>query len=297
MSLAAISVAGCGKKKDGGGDQAKAAGSADQTAGSAAAATDDKAAGSGSAAAATDDKAAGSGSAAAATDDKAAAAPPAPAGKCGAQPCPCKDGTATKSGMEAEGDDWNICELSAQTSIQGLDCAEGRVVFSDDGKLTECMLAADAKVDGYLCRGTPNSVSLYPSGKLKSCSSGENVEIGGYKIATYQSVDLHEDGTVRSVFLKGENRDIDGVPCTGGMRFFQGGKLQMCTLAADATIADNKLKAGTMVVWNDDGSVRGLWNEKPITWAKKKYDQKKRGNWLCFTDGAPDPEGFGCNSF
>ncbi len=269
----ALLVSGCGKDESGSKSEPAAAKTVDDGA----------------------DKAKGAVGEAPPAADKVAEAPPEPpppAGKCGATPCPCKEGTKNK-----DDDSWLICELSQDLEVQGYSCAAGRIVFHESGKLQECMLTADTEVDGKPCRGKPVAVRLFDNGKLKSCSASKDLEVGGFKVNRYQNISLHDDGTIAEAFLKGETRELEGFQCTGGLRWFKGGKLRMCTLAADADISGNKIKKDTMVVWHEDGSVRGMWNEKKIKWGKKKYDQKERGNWLCFKDGEPDPEGFGCNRF
>lgn len=216
----------------------------------------------------------------------------APAKKCGATPCPCEEGSKNK-----DDDAWDICKLASAVEVQGHSCAAGRVVFHGDGKLQECKLTADVEIDGKPCRATPSTTAFYDDGTLRSCAASKEVEIGDYKINKYQQISIYKGGALRQAFLKEETREIDGIQCTGGLRWFEDGKLQMCTLASDQEIEGNKLKQGTMLVKHASGSIRGLHNEKPIRWGKKKYNQKDRGNWLCFKDNKPDPEGFNCNSF
>jgi hypothetical protein len=214
------------------------------------------------------------------------------AAKCGATECPCEEGSKNK-----EGDAWDICKLSSAVEIQGHSCAAGRVVFHGDGKLQECKLTADAEIDGKPCRATPSTTAFYDDGTLRGCAASEDLEVGDYKIKKYQQISIYKGGALRQAFLKEETREIDGIQCTGGLRWFEDGKLQMCTLASDQEIEGNKLKQGTMLVKHASGNIRGLHNEKPIKWGTQKYNQKDRGNWLCFKDNKPDPEGFNCNSF
>ncbi len=211
--------------------------------------------------------------------------------KCGDTECPCTEGSKNKPDNS-----WTICELATPTLIAGISCAEGRVVFHSTGQLQECKLKKNSEFEGHMCRMAPVSSQWYSSGKLKKCSAANDAKINGYTISKYQEISLYENGSLRSVFLK-EPRELDGIQCTKGIRWFADGSLQSCTLAKKQSIEENPLPEGTTVVWNQDRSIRGLWNQKPIRWAKKKYDQKERGNWLCFADGAPDPEGFGCNRF
>jgi hypothetical protein len=222
---------------------------------------------------------------------KKAEAPKAAVDKCGG-PCPCMEGSKNKKDAT-----WDRCTLSEAVTIQGYACAAGRVTFHRNGTLEECKLTADAVVDGHSCRKSPNSVKLHANGKLKACSASKASEIAGYKVAKYAGINLFDDGTPATAFLKEGSKDIDGYQCSKSLRFFKGGKLRMCTLTADATVGGEKVPSQSKLVLNQDGTIRGIWADGKVTYGKKTYDQKKRGNWLCFKNGKPDPEAFGCNRF
>ena len=50
--------------------------------------------------------------------------------------------------------------------------------------------------------------------------------------------------------------EIQGVPCQGRVKYFENGRIQVCTLARDHTILDQPLPAGTQVFFSADGRLR-----------------------------------------
>ena len=215
-----------------------------------------------------------------------------PAGKCDG-PCPCADGS-----KNTKDDSWTRCTLSEAVKVQGYHCSAGRLTFHKNGKLDECKLVKDAQIGDYTCRAAPNSVKFHPSGKLAACSVAEGVEIGGFTYKRYAGIRLFEDGSPQTAFLKDGSKEIAGFQCTKAIRLFEGGKLQTCTLTADAKVGKQTIPSGYQLILNKDGSIRGLrnWSGK-VKYAGKSYGKGKAGALLCFTDGKPDPASRACSYF
>ena len=138
----------------------------------------------------------------------AADVPKKPAGKCDG-PCPCADGSKNK-----KDESWTRCTLSEAAKVQGYHCAAGRLTFHTNGKLDECKLVKDAKIGDYTCRAAPNSVKLHPCGKLAACSIAEGAEIGGFTYKRYAGIQLFEDGSPQTAFVKDGSKELAGFQCT-----------------------------------------------------------------------------------
>ena len=215
-----------------------------------------------------------------------------PAGKCDGA-CPCVEGSKDK-----KDDSWTRCTLSEAVKVQGNHCAAGRLTFHKSGKLDECNLVKNARIDGYLCRAAPNRVKLHANGKLASCTVAEEAKAGGFTYEQNTGLQLHDDGSPKTAFLKEGSKEVDGYSCTKSIRLFKGGKLQACTLTKDAKLGGQKIPSGYQLILQRNGAIRGLrnWSGK-VNYAGKNYGKGKAGAILCFTDGKPDPASKSCRYF
>ena len=201
-------------------------------------------------------------------DTKAASAKPVeakkPAGKCdGPVRADCSKNT--------KDDSWTLYLIGGREGSRLPLCSRS-VDLPQNGKLDECKLVKDAQIGAYTCRAAPNSVKLHPSGKLAACSLAEGVEIGGFTYKRYAGIRLFEDGSPQTAFLKDGSKEIAGFQCTKAIRLFEGGKLQTCTLTADAKVGKQTIPSGYQLILNKDGSIRGLRN-----WSGKvKYAEELR---------------------
>jgi hypothetical protein len=60
--------------------------------------------------------------------------------------------------------------------------------------------------------------------------------------------------SVRRVAVpEGDVIEVDGVPCTGGVEYYDDGSLMHCSLARDDTLSGQPIAAGTGVHFTDDG--------------------------------------------
>ena len=216
-----------------------------------------------------------------------------PVSKCDGS-CPCVQGS-----KDTQDESWTRCTLSEAANVQGYPCAAGRLLFHKNGKIAECNLVKEARIGSFLCRPAPNRIKLHENGNIAACVLSETAEVDGFALKRYAGLELHDDGSIKSVFLKDGSREIDGYQCTKAIRTFKGRKLQSCTLTADATVAGQTIASGYQLILHSDGSLRGIrnWSGK-VTYGGKSYDaQGRAGALLCFTDGKPDPASRACSYF
>jgi len=169
---------------------------------------------------------------------------PAPAAAkaafCGADPCPCEPGTEQK---HYQTDILSSCKLTRAMELQGYPVKPGNeggeVAFTKEGKLIRFYLDKEFEVLGYL-------------GEAKT------------------GVELFADGTLKSISLK-EPREIQGLPCQGGITFYPGGKLRRCGISREIEMSGNKVQAGDWVSLDKDGKLH-RWEVGDRVQKIGKYD-------------------------
>ena len=141
---------------------------------------------------------------------------------------------------------FSLATKIAAQAWRGLQLAEGRAVFHDDGSLKQAMLAKESVYQGLKLLPEPNPanvahVELFPDGKLKAGLLGANVP-------------------------------LQGLTCgKGRIAFFANGKLESCVMGADGKVVLNPypsqgpvekvVKTGDTLFFADDGRVVG-WGGK-----------------------------------
>ena len=160
-------------------------------------------------------------------------------------------------------------------------CKEGSQRPHPDGKLKECLLAADWVYGPYTCRMNW-SVVLHPDGKLKECKIAGTATFDG--LVVKESLALYEDGkfkrgvvaaaktfgdvearegdwitlspggALNRLELFGGPRTIQGYPCKGSENYFhENGKLRKCTLGEVFKQGEKELPAGTLLCFDESG--------------------------------------------
>ncbi len=61
--------------------------------------------------------------------------------------------------------------------------------------------------------------------------------------------------SLRASAPRGEVADIQGIPCTGPVEYYQNGKVKSCTLGREDTLSGQPLSPGTVVTLRPDGSL------------------------------------------
>jgi hypothetical protein len=169
---------------------------------------------------------------------------------CGKQPCPCEQGKLeTYFGYEQ-------CDLKAPHVVQGVPCDKGHIEFYAAGKLRQCeQTNTPYAIDGVTCGGNWH-ISFHKSGKLARCGSITPVTIGKYSVSG-PNLALFSDGVLANGELS-EDAVVDGIPCTGAVKFYPGGKLQSCWLGGPSTKAGVELRRLDSITLRPDGKVKSI---------------------------------------
>lgn len=161
-------------------------------------------------------------------------------------------------------------------------CKDGSRSDHADGKLKECLLAADWVNGPYTCR-VNWSLVLYPGGTLKECKIAGTASFDGLVIkdalALYEDgklkrgivgapkvfgdveardgdwVTLYPSGALSRLELSAGPRTIQGYPCKGSENYFhENGKLKKCTLGEPFKQGEKEIPAGTLLCFDETGA-------------------------------------------
>lgn len=147
-----------------------------------------------------------------------------PATFCGAEPCPCEPGTENK---HYQTELLQSCKLSKPMTVQGYPVKPGSeggdVAFTKEGQLVRFYLS-------------------------------EDFEVHGFPAQAKTGVELFADGSLRSLYLR-EGRELDGIPCTNGVTFFEGGKLRRCNVDKEVELSGHKVQPGDWITLDKDGKL------------------------------------------
>ena len=160
-------------------------------------------------------------------------------------------------------------------------CKEGSQLLYPDGRLKECLLAADWVYGPYTCR-VNWSVVLHPDGKLKECKIAGTATFDGLvvkeSLALYEDgklkrgvvaaaktfgdvevregdwITLYPSGALNRLELSGGPRALKGYPCKGSENYFhENGQLKKCTLGELLKRGGEELQPGTLLCFDESG--------------------------------------------
>ncbi len=177
----------------------------------------------------------------------AAPAPPVSAAPAPAEPS-CKEGSQRQhpDGKLKE------CLLAADWVSGPYTCRMNwSLVLHPDGKLKECKIAGTATFDGLVIK---ESLALYEDGKLKRGVVGAPKTFGDVEAREGDWITLSPGGALSRLELSGGPRTIQGYPCQGSENYFhENGKLKKCTLGEPFKQGDKELPAGTLLCFDENG--------------------------------------------
>jgi len=180
-----------------------------------------------------------------------AAAPPAAPPKAAAAEPVCKEGSKD---LRPDGK-LKGCTL-AQDYVSGpYTCRMNwNIVFHPTGALKECRLASRVEVSGVACA---DNLELYEDGKLRRAKIAETKTFGDVTAFAGEWVTLHPGGALNRLEIASGTRTLKGFPCSGSENYFhESGPLKKCTLGAPFELDGEKLAAGTILCFDDQGKRR-----------------------------------------
>ena len=144
--------------------------------------------------------------------------------------------------------------------------AGGQAYFHANAKLARGMRLAAQQIDGLnIAEGS--EALFHADGKLKQATLGKESRYGRWHLmpdpnpASPAHVEIYENRQLKAALLA-RNGEIQGLVCgPGRISFFESGKLESCTLGADASVQLNsypkEAKAGDRLTLAEDGRVVG----------------------------------------